>query len=130
MATTIELQTRVDHLESLLRERDRKDAEAAAASLAAKNATDDAKLTAAKAEAAKAEIENIRRGSWLNHLLGQAPPAAPVDFAALDQKIPAEGFPPGVDPSMFQYSGGVIPKEVTIDIAKTHIGRLLATGRT
>ncbi len=126
MATTIELQARVDHLESLLRARDKKDAEAAAAALAAKNATDDAVLTAAKSEAAKKEIEDIRRGSWLNHLLGTVPKDAPVDFAALDQQIPAEGFPPGVDPSMFQYSGGTIPKDAQIDVAKTHMGRLLA----
>jgi hypothetical protein len=120
-----EAQARIDHLESILKDRDRHDAEAKGAALAAENATSDAVLMAAKAEAAKAEIETLRKGSWLNFLLGQTPPAAPVDFAALDQQIPAAGWAPGVDPNSFMLTGGKLPKEVTIDVTKTHLGTLL-----
>src|SRR5262245_42626381 len=98
MPTAAELQSRVDHLEGLLAERDRKDAETRAAALAAQQVTDDAKSAAERAEAAKAERETIRRGAWVNHLLAQADPNAPVNFQAVDAGIPKdEGqWPPGV----------------------------------
>jgi len=124
MATNAELQNRVDHLEALLRERDRKQVEEQAAALAAQQATDSAKDAEARATAAAAEREQIRRGAWLNHLLGEQPADAAVDFAALDARIPANGFPPGVDVSSFVFTGGSVVPE--LDVAKTTLGKALA----
>jgi hypothetical protein len=124
MASPAELQSRVDALEVLLRERDRKDAEERAAALAARRATDDAKDAEASAAAAATEREQIRRGSWLNHLLGEQPPDAALDFAALEKQIPAAGWPAGTDPSNFAITGGVVSVE---DVAQTTLGKALAS---
>jgi hypothetical protein len=125
MATVTELQNRVDHLEALLRERDRKRVEEQAAALAAQQATDAAKDAEARAMAAAAEREQIRRGAWLSHLLGQSATDAPVDFAAMGQQVPATGWPPGADESNYVFTGGTLPKEP--DVANTALGRTLAS---
>jgi hypothetical protein len=129
MPTNAELQTQVDRLTGMLAERDRKDAEAKAAEVIAAQASDDAKAAAERAQAAAAEREQIRRGSWVNHLLGQAKPDVPVNFAEIDAAIPKdEGqWPPGVEPSSFVLTGGarIRPEEKT-DVANTTLGRMLA----
>lgn len=129
MPTAAELQSRVDHLEGLLAERDRKEAETRAAALAAQQATDDAKAAAERVAAAAAEREQIRRGSWTSHLLAQADPAAVFDPAALDSQIPKdEGqWPPGVNPADFVLTGGArIRPEEKVDVAQTTLGKMLA----
>ena len=127
--TNAELQAQVDRLTSNLAERDRKVAEDKAAAIAAQEATDAAKSAAERAQAAAAERETIRRGTWVNHMLGQAKPGEPVDFMAIDAAIPKdEGqWPPGVDPASFVLTGGgrIRPEEKT-DVASTTLGRMLA----
>lgn len=129
MATSSELQNRVDHLESILRDRDRKEADARAAALAAQNATDDAKTIAAKAEAAIAEREAIRRGAWTSHLIATAAPAAPVDFTSLGERIPADksAWPPNSPESSFAFGPGIVPKEAQFDVTQTTLGKMLTS---
>jgi hypothetical protein len=123
MTLASELQAQLDAAHAELRRRDTVEAEAKAAALAAQNATADATDAAARVEAATKERERIRSGAWCSYLLGQANPTAPFDFAAL--QIPADGWPPNAPESNFVFSGGVVSP--SIDISKTHLGKLLAT---
>ena len=124
MPTTAELQNRVDHLESILRERERQQTEERAAALAAQQATDAAKDSEARATAAAADRERIRRGAHLNCFLAAAPSDAPVDPVALLARVPATGWPPGVDETQFIFTGGAITPE--IDVSGTTLGKALA----
>jgi hypothetical protein len=123
MTAASDLQAQCDALTAELARRDRADVEAKAAALAAENATADAKASAARLEAAAAERETIRRGSWASHLIAAADQKAPLDFAEIDKRIPAQGFPPGVDEKQFGFS---IPKDATVDVATTSMGKALA----
>jgi hypothetical protein len=124
MASASELQNRVDHLEGLLRERDRKEAEERAARAAAQQATDEAKTAAARAEAATAEREQIRRGAWTSHLIAATDPAAQVDFGEIT--IPKDGWPPGTNENQYVFTGGKLKKEDVIDVESTSLGKMLA----
>lgn len=124
MPTVSELQNRVDHLEALLRDRDRKQAEEQAAAIAAEQATHNAKDAEARATAAAAEREQVRRGAWLNHLLAGQPADSPLDFVALAARVPVTGFPPGVEASSFAFTGGSASPEP--DVATTTLGKALA----
>ena len=122
--TPHEAQARIDHLEGVLRRRDKAEAEAKAAALAAKNATDNAADAAARVAAAIAERETIRRGAWASHLIASANPAAALDFVALEKSIPVDGsWPPNMPAEKFVFTGGTVPPPV--DIATTRLGKLL-----
>lgn len=123
MSTLSELQNRIDSLEAVLREKERTEAEAKAAALLAQEQTDAAKDIEARAAAAAAERETIRRGSWLNHLLGEAGADAVINFAELEKGIPATGFAPGSDESQFVFTGGPVAKEA--EISTTTLGKAL-----
>jgi len=127
MGEVNELQQRVAHLEHTLRERDKADAKAKADALAAANVLADAKATAERADAAAAERETIRRGAHLSALLAKADPKAPVDFAALEKKIPAEGFPTGFNESTLVLLG-MPKKDAASDTNTTSMGKLLKGG--
>jgi hypothetical protein len=126
MATPIELQQRIDHLEQLLREKDAAELKAKADAAEQKAKTEDALAAAARVEAASAEREQIRRGAWVSYYLGKADPNARVDLAAIDEAVPADAdkWPPGTDPSMYAFSGGSTAKNQP-DISQTHMGKLL-----
>ncbi len=126
MATQSELQNRVDHLESILRERDRTEAATKVAAIEAQHKTDDAKTLAARSEAATLEIEQIRKGSWISHLLATADQSEAVNFGSLSAKIPSDLWPPGVDPNSFSFSGGTLKKEDVIDVSLTSMGKAFA----
>ena len=128
MTNAVELQARIDHLEQLLRERDRKDAEECAAAAAAQAATEDAIAATARVEAATQEREQIRRGSWTSYYLSKADQNAPLDLLAIGEAIPADKdrWPPGVDPTTFHFTGGTPTKQ--IDVSETLMGRLLNKG--
>jgi hypothetical protein len=126
MATQGELQSRVDHLETILRTRDRADATDKAAAIEAANKTADAKTLAARAEASAAEVEAVRRGSWVSHLLATADQSEAVNFTNLASHIPADLWPPGVDPNSFTFAGGTLKPADAINIAETHMGKALA----
>lgn len=127
MPTHAELQIQVDRLTAILAERDRKAAEEKAAAIAAQEASEDAKNAAERAEAADAERETIRRGTWINHLLGQAKPDEQVDFAAITAAIPKDDWPPNVRPEDFTLTGGLrIRAEQKTGVANTTLGRMLA----
>ena len=117
---------RIATLESLLRDRDAKAAEEKAAAIAAAEKTEAAKSADERAKAAAAELESVRRGSWLSHLLGKADPAAPVDFQGLESQIPKDGFPPGVNAADFVLTGGArIKPEEKPDVQNTTLGKML-----
>jgi hypothetical protein len=126
MASATELQSRVDHLETLLRDRDRTEAETKAKAMEAANATADAKTLAARTEAATLEIEQVRRGAWVSHLIATADQSEAVNFASLASHIPVDQWPPGKSPADYSFSGGVVKPADTIDVANTHMGRALA----
>jgi hypothetical protein len=126
MASTAELQSRVDHLEDILRTRDRVEAETKAAAIEAANKTADAKTLAARTEAASAEVEAVRRGSWVSHLLATADQSEAVNFASLASRIPGDQWPPGVDPNSFTFTGGILKPADTINVAETHMGKAFA----
>jgi hypothetical protein len=125
MATQGELQNRIDHLENILRERDRKEAAAKAAAIEAANATQDAKSLAARSEAATAEIETVRRGAWVSHLIKTGDQTEAVSFVALAAKIPPDLWPPGKSASDYSFSGGTVAPADIIDVATTYMGKAL-----
>ena len=126
MPTQGELQSRVDHLETILRDRDRAEASTKAAAIEAANKTADAKTLAARAEASAAEVEAVRRGSWVSHLLATADQSEAVNFANLASHIPADLWPPGVDQNSFTFTGGTLKPANTIDVAATYLGKAFA----
>src|SRR5437660_1265940 len=103
MPTSSELQSRVDHLEKMLRDKDVADAQARAERDALEAATAAVTDAATRAEAAKQERETIRRGAWVNHYIAHADQNAPIDFAAIDEAVPAdcERWPPGTSEATF-----------------------------
>ncbi len=124
MPTVTELQNRIDHLESLLRERERKEAEARTAALASEQAAQDAKDVEARVAAVAEERERVRRGAHLNYILASAPPDAPLDPAALLKQVPDTGWPPGVDATQFVFNTG--PVSLDVDVGTTALGKALA----
>ena len=119
----------VDRLTAILAEKDRKAAEERVSAVTAQQSSDDARAATERAEAAKAERETIRRGSWINHLLGQAKPDEQLDFAALDAAVPKdEGqWPPNTRPEDYVLTGGLrIRPEQKSDVANSTLGRMLA----
>jgi multidrug efflux pump subunit AcrA (membrane-fusion protein) len=129
MASTQELQGRLDRAEAELRRRDREQAEAKSAALAAKNVTDNATDLAERMASAATAREAIRRGAHASVLIAQQDPAAPVDFGALEKLIPAEGWPAGLDESKFTITAP-LPKEKTVAVASTLMGKMLASRGT
>ena len=126
MATQAELQNRVDHLENILRTRDRTEAAAKAAAIEAANNTQDAKTLAARSEAATLEIEQVRRGAWISHLIATADQSEAVNFASLASHIPVDQWPPGKSAADYSFGPGIVPPEAQINVAETHMGRQLA----
>lgn len=129
MASTQELQARLDHAEAELRKRDREQAEARTAATAAQNKTDDAIAIAERMASATAATERIRRGAHASALIAQQDPQAPIDFAALEKLIPATGWPDGLDESKFTITASP-PKEKTTVTANTLMGAMLAARGT
>jgi hypothetical protein len=126
MASTAELQNRVDHLETLLRDRDRTEAETKSKALEAEHNTQDTKTLAARSEAATLEIETVRRGAWVSHLIATADQSEAVNFASLASHIPVDQWPPGKSPADYSFSGGTVAPADIIDVATTHMGKALA----
>ena len=126
MATQSELQNRVDHLENILRTRDRTEAATKAAAIEAANNTQDAKALAARAEASAAEIETVRRGAWVSHLIANADQSEAVNFASLAAHIPVDQWPPGKSPADYSFSGGIVKPADIIDVGATYLGKALA----
>ncbi len=124
MASTQELQARLDAAEAELRRRDREAAEAKAAAHIAANKTDDAEQMAARLAAESEHRERIRKGAWASHLIAAADPAASVNFALLDSKIPAVGWPEGLNESKFVIAAP-LPKEKSFDVGTSTMGKLL-----
>ncbi len=124
MASQNENENRIFHLESILRERDRVEAETKSKALEAERNTQDAKTLEARSQAALAEIEQVRRGSWFSHLIAAGDQAAAVDFSAL--VIPKEGWPPGTSPADYSFTGGTLKAADTIDVASTYLGKAFA----
>jgi hypothetical protein len=122
-----EQQDRIDHLESLLRDRDRQELEAKAVAAAAAEATANATDAATRLAAAAAERETVRRGAFVSYYLSKADPLAPIDAAAIEEAIPATGWPPGTDPSQFTFTTGApLRADETTSIADTVLGKALA----
>jgi hypothetical protein len=126
MPNATELQNRVDHLESLLRDRDAKEAAARAEELAKRQATESAADAAARVEAAAIEREQIRKGSWTSHLIQAADPSAPLDLIEIGKSIPADGsWPPGTREDQFTVIGKLKPEDL-LTVEQTTLGKMLA----
>jgi hypothetical protein len=128
VASTQELQARLDHAEALLRKHEREAAETKSAALAAQNATDLAADLAERMAAAATAREAIRRGAHASVLIAAADPAAPLDFGVLEKLIPATGWPDGMDETKFSITASPL-KEKTVAVASTIMGAMLANKR-
>lgn len=100
MSRVDELTWQVERLQAELRERDRAAAEAQVAASKAAEEAADKQASEARSKAESEQREKIRRGCWINHLLGKADPKQPIDFAAIDEAVAAvapDKWPPGIE---------------------------------
>lgn len=127
MPTPAEQQATIDHLQSLLRDRDVAESTARTERETREAATASATTAATRAEAASAERERIRRGAFVNAAIAAADPSMPFDFANV--VIPdGDVWPQGTDPSMFAMSDGAAIRaadNASADVANTTMGKML-----
>ena len=109
--------------------RDRAEADARINSMAEQQRRQDDTVSAERQTAVKAEIENVRRGAWINTLLKQAVesnPTAPFDPSAFEKAIPATGWPAGVSQNDFHCAGEHVLACEADDLGNTMLGKMLA----
>lgn len=122
---TIESLTREnDFLRRTIREREVAEAQRKLDIAAKTVATEDAKAKAQAAEALAVEIEETRRGAWVNHRLAEATARGaafePTGFMA---SIPETVWPPGVSVTDFHFAG-MPGGKVVDDVGETRLMKL------
>lgn len=129
MSEIDELRRRAEWAEGQLRARHRADAQARIDAMASEQKHDDNSGKAEREAALATEIEKMRRGTWVTELLKQAAasnPDAPFDPEKFEAAIPQTGWPAGISPSDFHFSGQHAVGNDNDDVGQTTLGRMFA----
>jgi hypothetical protein len=124
MSEVDELRRQLAWANGQLMARERADAEARIAAMAEQQKQQDDSANTERQAAVQAEIERVRRGSWVTALLKNADPNAPFDPTAFEKAIPATGWPAGDGPENYHFAGQPVHGGDT-EAANTMLGKLL-----
>ena len=130
MSELDEMRRRAEWAEGQLRARDLEEAQRKANEMAAAQEIQDETESAERKAALEAEIENTRRGSWINGFIREAAksnPGAMIDPDAIEQAIPKAGWPADDGPHNYHFTGEKIFGSDNDDgVGNTMLGRMFA----
>jgi hypothetical protein len=114
----------LEQLARMLRERDMKDMLAREAARKVQLKADQKAAADERAAARIVEVQSVRRGAWLNHLLLGSPKDVPFDFVAAVVPSDPNEWPPCATPENFSF----IPKPKPAAEQTTSLHALLTKG--